>query len=55
MEKTGFDWKKYGETMPEAAMAMFKLTGREYVDEVTGLCFKALDLEAVIDFIWNRE
>ena len=54
VEKSGFDWTKYGETMPEAAMAMFKLTGREYVDEVTGFAFKALDLEAVIDFVWEK-
>ena len=36
-------------------MAMFKLTGREYVDEITGLAFKALDLETVIDFVWEKQ
>ena len=36
-------------------MAMFKLTGREYVDEVTGIAFKALDLEEVIDFVWEKQ
>lgn len=54
VEKTGFPWKNYGETMPEAAMALFILTGREYFDEVTGLVFKALDLETAIDFIWEN-
>ena len=49
--KTQFPWQNYGATMPDAAMAMFQLTGRDYFDEVTGITFKALDLEKVIDFI----
>lgn len=49
--KTEFCWQSYGETMPEAAMTMFKLTGRDYKDDRTGCSFKALDLEKVIDFI----
>jgi hypothetical protein len=55
VEKTGFPWKDYGKTMPEAAMAMFKQTGKEYTDEVTGLSFKALDLEKVIDLIMESK
>ena len=51
VEKKGFDWQKYGETMPEAAMAIFKLTGREYTDGITGFSFKALLLDKAIDFI----
>lgn len=54
VEKTGFPWQNYGETMPEAAMTMFKLTGRDYVDAITGIDFKALDLEAAIDFIFEK-
>lgn len=53
--KKNFPWQNYGKNMPEAAMAMFKLTGRDYTDEVTGLTFKALDLESVIDFIMERK
>lgn len=55
VEKNGFDWKAYGKTMPEAAMAIFKLTGRDYNDAVTGITFKALNLEAVIDFVWTKK
>ena len=55
IEKTGLDWKQYGKTMPEAAMAMFKLTGKDYIDEATGLSFKALNLEKLIDFIMRSE
>lgn len=55
VEKVGFPWQNYGATMPEAAMAIFKLTGRDYLDEVTGLSFKALDLEKVIDFVMERK
>ena len=48
VEKTGFPWQDHGKTMPEAAMAMFKLDGRDYFDEATGIAFKALDLEATL-------
>jgi hypothetical protein len=41
--------------MPDAAMAIFKLTGRDYTDDCTGLAFKALDLESAIDFIMERK
>ena len=51
VQRTGFPWENYGATMPDAAMAMFLQTGREYEDEVLGIKFKALDLEAVIDSI----
>lgn len=49
--KTGFPWQNYGVTMPDAAMAMFRHTGRDYTDNRTGFVYKALDLEKVIDFI----
>lgn len=55
VEKVQFPWQNYGATMPDAAMAMFKLTGRDYLDEITGITFKALDLESVIDFIMERK
>ncbi len=53
VEKSGFPWQNYGKTMPDAAMAIFQSTGRDYADALTGLTFKALDLEAAIDFVWN--
>ena len=55
VEKVQFPWQHYGATMPEAAMVMFKLTGRDYTDALTGITFKALDLESVIDFIMVRK
>lgn len=51
VEKSHFPWQNYGKTLPDAAMAIFKLTGREYRDEATGLCFKSLDLAAAVDFV----
>lgn len=54
VEKFGFQWQSYGGTMPDAAMAIFKKTGKDYVDEVTGITFKALDLEAAIDFVYTN-
>ena len=53
--KAEFPWQNYGPTMPDAAMAMFKLTGRDYADEHTGLTFKALNLEKAIEFIMERK
>ena len=55
VEKTQFPWQNYGATLPDAALAMFQLTGRDYLDDITGIPFKALDLESVIDFIMERK
>ena len=55
VKKANFSWQDYGKTMPEAAMAIFKLTGKDYFDEVTNLSFKALDLEKAIDFIMQKK
>ena len=51
VEKVNFAWQNHGKTMPEAAMAIFKLTGKDYYDKMTKLHFKALNLEGAIDFI----
>jgi len=53
VEKADFPWRDYGKTMPDAAMELFRRTGRDFEDEATGITFKALDLEAAIDFVWN--
>ena len=55
VEKMQFPWEHYGKTMPDAALAMFKHTGRDYYDGITGIHFHALDLEAVVDFIIQRK
>lgn len=55
VEKSKFPWSNYGKTMPDAAMAIFQLTGGDYFDEITGITFKALDLEKAIDFIMERK
>ena len=54
VEKSEFPWQNYGETMPEAAMSIFKRTGKDYFDQKTGITFKALDLEAAIDFVFKK-
>lgn len=55
VEKMQFPWRKYGRTMPDAALAMFKLTGCDYYDNTTGISFKSLNLENVLDFIMERK
>lgn len=54
VEKAGFPWQRYGVTMPDAAMALFRLTGRDYTDALTGYIYRALDLERAIDFVMER-
>jgi hypothetical protein len=55
VEKVNFNWQEYGKTMPEAAMAIFKLTGKTYYDEATKLSFYALDLEKAIDLVMGTK
>ena len=54
VEKTGFDWKKYGDNLPDAVMAIYKKTGFSLHDARTGLDFKALNLLAAVDFVFGR-
>ena len=54
IEKTGFNWKQYGPTMPEAVMHIFQKTGAAVHDPVTGIDFKELDLLAAVDYIFGH-
>jgi hypothetical protein len=51
IEKSHFDWKPYGDTLPDAMLAIFQQTGREIDDAKTGLTFKELDLLVAVDFV----
>ncbi len=46
---TGYSWQQNGATMPDAMLAIFKLTGVAVRDETTGLTFKELDLLSALD------
>ena len=54
IEKSGFNWKKHGPTMPEAVMNIFRKTGVTVHDSATGINFKELDLLAAVDYIFDH-
>ncbi len=51
IEKSGYQWKKDGETLPDAMMAIFKRTGPKVFDPATGLTFPRLDLLAAVQAV----
>lgn len=51
IEKTGYSWRKDGETLPDAMMAIFQRTGVAVHDPETGLDFRELDLLAAVDHV----
>jgi hypothetical protein len=55
IEKSSFDWKPYGDTLPDALLAIFQKTGREVKDDKTGLTFKELDLLAAVDLVMDED
>lgn len=48
IEKSGYDWKRDGATLPDAMMALFRKTGRPVLDPGTGATFPRLDLAAAV-------
>ncbi len=54
IEKSKFDWKPWGNNLPEAMMAIFQKTGREIQDPQSKSTFKELDLLAAVDFVMAR-
>lgn len=53
IEKSGYDWKKDGPTLPEAMMAIFQQTGREAKDPASGLTFRRLDMMAALEKVFG--
>lgn len=53
IEKSKYDWKKDGPTLPDAMMAIFQRTGVAVHDPASNLTFKRLDAKAAIDSIWR--
>jgi hypothetical protein len=47
--KTGYNWRKHGDNLADATMALFKLTGVPIHDPATGCDFRELDLLAALD------
>ena len=53
IEKSGYDWKPDGKTLPDALLAIFQKTGREVPDPKTRLTFRELDLLAALDHVFG--
>lgn len=54
IEKSGYDWKQDGATLPEAMMAIFKKTGVDVDDTAgSGFRFKRMDLLSAVDYVFN--
>ena len=53
IEKSGYNWKADGKTIPDAMMAIFKKTGVDIHDPGTGLDFKRMDLLAAVDHVFE--
>lgn len=49
-----YDWKKEGENMPEAILAIMQKTGKEVLDPGTGLKFRRLDVLASLDYVFEK-
>lgn len=54
IEKTGYDWKRDGKTLPEAMLVLFQRTGTPVVDPRTNLTFRRLDLKAALDAVFGQ-
>lgn len=54
IEKRGYDWKKDGENLPEAMLAIMQKTGVEVRDPESGLTFRRLDLKRGVDWVWGN-
>lgn len=54
IEKTDYDWKKDGRTLPEAMMSILQKTGVAVLDPGTQLTFRRLDAKAALDLVFSR-
>lgn len=55
IDKTGFDWKKEGDNLPAAMLAILQKTGTPVEDKASGLTFKRLNLKAALDYVWPAD
>jgi len=53
INKTGYDWKKAGPTLPDAMMAIFQRTGPAVEDPGSRLTFQRLDVKAALDAVFQ--
>lgn len=51
IDKSRYDWKKYGSTLPDAMLEIFKRTGLAVEDPGSKLTFRRLDVKAALDAV----
>lgn len=54
IQKTGYDWKRDGQNLPEAMLKIMQQTGPAVTDPVSGRSFHRLDLCAALDHVFER-
>ena len=54
IEKTEYDWKPDGKTLPDAMLAVMQQTGKLVVDEATKRSYRRLDVLAALDHVFAR-
>lgn len=52
IEKSGYNWKADGKTLPDAMMAILQKTGKPVEDPATKLTFRRIDLLAAMDHVF---
>lgn len=52
MEKTEYDWKSDGKTLPDAMLAIMQQTGKPVVDQATNKSYRRLDVLAALDHVF---
>jgi hypothetical protein len=55
IEKTKYDWKQDGPTLPEAMLKIMQTTGPEVKDSGSGLTFRRLDVTAALDHVMEKK
>lgn len=53
IDKAGYDWKRDGQNLPEAMLAILQRTGVEVKDAGSKLTFRRLDLKAAVDEVFR--
>ncbi len=54
IEKTGYNWKADGESLPAAMMAIFQKTGHAVDDPATRLSYRRLNVQAALEHVFAR-
>lgn len=55
IDKSSYDWKKDGPTLPDAMLAIFQRTGPAVEDPGSKLTFRRLDVKAALDAVFQAK